>query len=48
MGEVYKARDLESDRLVAIKVFSNGKIEEESSAESYRREVQALQELKPG
>lgn len=48
MGEVYKARDLDSDNdvLVAVKIFSNGKIEEEISAESFRREVSALKELK--
>ncbi|MEQ8995593.1 MAG: AAA domain-containing protein [Coleofasciculus sp. B1-GNL1-01] len=51
MAEVYRARDLEDDeeRRVAVKLFTQRNIEEEIIAESFRRETQALQELKhPG
>ena len=48
MGKVYKARDID-DNLVAVKIFEHGQIEQEIIAESFRREVSALKELKhPG
>ena len=47
MADVYKAIDMHRDgRQVALKVFKNGKIEEDILAESFRREAQALKELK--
>jgi serine/threonine protein kinase len=47
MGEVYKAVDTQNDlRQVAVKIFTKGKIEEEISVESFRREVSALKDLK--
>ncbi|MEQ9486628.1 protein kinase domain-containing protein [Coleofasciculus sp. F4-SAH-05] len=50
MAEVYQANDmLANGRQVAVKLFTQRNIEEEISAESFRRETQALQELKhPG
>lgn len=45
MGKVYKARDID-DNLVAVKIFEHGQIEQEIIAESFRREVSALKELK--
>ncbi|MEQ8970616.1 MAG: AAA domain-containing protein [Coleofasciculus sp. C1-SOL-03] len=51
MAEVYRARDLEDDeeRRVAVKLFTQRNIEEDIIAESFRRETQALKELKyPG
>jgi serine/threonine protein kinase len=47
MADVYKAVDLQnSGSLVAVKVFKHGSIDEPVIAESFRREVQALKELK--
>ena len=47
MADVYKAVDMHRDgRQVALKVFKNGKIEGDILAESFRREAQALKELK--
>ncbi|MDL5052661.1 AAA domain-containing protein [Oscillatoria laete-virens NRMC-F 0139] len=47
MADVYQAVDLQDNfRRVAIKVFKHGRLEEEILAESFRRETQALQELK--
>jgi serine/threonine protein kinase len=47
MADVYQAADLQDNfRRVAVKVFKHGRIEEEILAESFRRETQALQELK--
>lgn len=50
MADVYQASDLLDDlRRVAVKVFKHGHIEEAILAESFRRETQALKELKhPG
>ena len=50
MADVYRARDYESEeRLVAVKEFKQGQIEQEILAESFKRETKALQELKhPG
>ena len=47
MSEVYKAADMHNDmQQIAVKIFTKGRIEEEISAESFRREVNALKELK--
>ena len=47
MADVYRARDYEKDeQLVAVKVFKHGQIEDEILKESFRRETQALKELK--
>jgi superfamily I DNA and/or RNA helicase/serine/threonine protein kinase len=47
MADVYQAADLRDNfKRVAVKVFKHGRIEEEILAESFRRETQALQELK--
>ena len=47
MSEVYKAADMHNDmQQVAVKIFTKGRIEEEISAESFRREINALKELK--
>lgn len=47
MADVYQAADLRDNfRRVAVKVFKHGHIEEGILAESFRRETQALQELK--
>lgn len=47
MADVYQAVDRKSNfKRVAVKVFKHGRIEEEILAESFRRETQALQELK--
>jgi len=47
MADVYQAVDLQDNfKRVAVKVFKHGRIEEEILAESFRRETQALQELK--
>jgi superfamily I DNA and/or RNA helicase/serine/threonine protein kinase len=50
MAYVYRARDYDlEERLVAVKEFKNGQIEADILAESFKRETQALQELKhPG
>jgi superfamily I DNA and/or RNA helicase/serine/threonine protein kinase len=50
MADVYRARDYDADeRQVAVKVFKHGLIDEKHIAESYKRETQALSELKhPG
>ncbi len=47
MAGVYQAVDLyEKMRTVAVKVFKSGRIDTEILAESFRRETQALKELK--
>jgi superfamily I DNA and/or RNA helicase/serine/threonine protein kinase len=47
MADVYKALDLREDgRQVAVKVFKHGQIEADILAESFRRETQALRELR--
>ncbi|AFZ60952.1 protein kinase [Anabaena cylindrica FACHB-243] len=46
MAKIYKARDINNDNLVAVKIFENGQIEQEITDESFRREVSALKELK--
>jgi serine/threonine protein kinase len=47
MADVYRARDYDrEERLVAVKEFKHGQIEADILAESFRRETQALQELK--
>ena len=47
MADVYRANDmLEDGRQVAVKVFTHGEIEADIIAESFRRETQALKELK--
>lgn len=50
MADVYQASDMLDDlRRVAVKEFKHGQIEAEIIAESFRRETQALQDLKhPG
>ena len=50
MADVYRARDYDrEERLVAVKEFKHGQIEADILAESFRRETQALQDLKhPG
>ncbi|MEZ2226025.1 AAA domain-containing protein [Microcoleus sp.] len=50
MADVYRARDYDQEeRLVAVKEFKHGQIEADILAESFKRETQALQELKhPG
>jgi len=50
MADVYQASDMLDDlRRVAVKEFKHGQIEADILAESFRRETQALQELKhPG
>ena len=50
MADVYRARDYEQEeRLVAVKLFKHEQLEPEILAESFRRETQALKELKhPG
>jgi len=50
MADVYRARDYDrEERLVAVKEFKHAQIEADILAESFRRETQALQELKhPG
>lgn len=50
MADVYRARDYaQEERLVAVKEFKHGQIEADILAESFKRETQALQELKhPG
>jgi superfamily I DNA and/or RNA helicase/tRNA A-37 threonylcarbamoyl transferase component Bud32 len=48
MATVYKARDIK-DNLVAVKIFEHRQIEQDIIAESFRREISALKELKhPG
>lgn len=47
MADVYQAVDMQDNfKRVAVKVFKHGRIEEKILAESFRRETQALQELK--
>ena len=47
MADVYQASDMLDDlRRVAVKEFKHGQIEADILAESFRRETQALQELK--
>ncbi|MFB2979792.1 AAA domain-containing protein [Microseira sp. BLCC-F43] len=47
MADVYKATDYEREGCqVAVKVFKHGQIEVDILAESFRRETQALKELK--
>lgn len=47
MADVYRARDYEQEeRLVAVKVFKHGQLEGDILEESFRRETQALKELK--
>lgn len=45
MASIHKARDLESDELVAIKRFDRDRHLPEIEAEAYRREVEALRNL---
>jgi len=45
MATVYKARDVETDELVAIKYFNNDHNIPELEQEAFRREVEALQNL---
>jgi serine/threonine protein kinase len=45
MASIYKARDLETDALVAIKRFDRDMHLPELEAEAYRREVEALRNL---
>jgi len=47
MASIYKARDLETDGLVAIKRFDKDLHLPELEAEAYRREVEALRNLSP-
>lgn len=46
MASVYQARDLVTDELVAVKRFDRTKHLPEIEAEAYRREVEALQNLR--
>ncbi|MDP2325793.1 MAG: serine/threonine-protein kinase [Gammaproteobacteria bacterium] len=46
MADVYKARDLNGDRDVAVKLFRAGGMSRDLIQESFRRESGALQELK--
>jgi serine/threonine protein kinase len=47
MADVYQASDILDDlRKVAVKIFKHGQIESEILEESFRRETQALKELK--
>ena len=46
MADVYKARDLETDSQVAVKLFKQGLFEAEIIAETVLREINALKELK--
>lgn len=47
MADVYKATDYQNDGCqVAVKVFKHGQIDVDILAESFRRETQALRELK--
>lgn len=47
MADVYKATDYQRDGCqVAVKVFKHGQIEDNILTESFRRETQALRELK--
>jgi serine/threonine protein kinase len=46
MASVYQARDIVSDELVAVKRFDKTKYLPEIEAEAYRREVEALQNLR--
>jgi serine/threonine protein kinase len=47
MADVYRARDYEQDeRLVAVKIFNHQQIEVDILTESFKRETQALKELK--
>ncbi|KST67641.1 serine/threonine protein kinase [Mastigocoleus testarum] len=50
MADVYQARDMvDNQRQVAVKIFKHGQIETDILAESFKRETQALKELKhPG
>src|SRR6266702_3726479 len=45
MATLYKARDYQSDQLVAVKRFDRDKHLPEIEAESYRRDVEALRNL---
>src|SRR5271163_833310 len=46
MAEVFKAYDVDASRHVAVKLFSNGAVEDEILQEAYSREVRALKELR--
>ena len=47
MADVYRARDYDQEeKLVAVKIFKNEQIEADIIAESFKRETQALQQLK--
>jgi len=48
MADVYQAIDMQKgpQEVVAIKIFKNQEIEAEVLAESFKRETQALKELK--
>lgn len=46
MAEVFKAYDVEASRHVAVKLFSNGSVEDEILQEAFSREVRALKELR--
>ena len=46
MASIYKARRLDNDELVAIKRFDKDKHLPELEAEAYRRELEALQNLR--
>lgn len=46
MSEVYSARDLATDRKVAVKIFTSGTLDSGYLHESYERELLALSQLK--
>jgi superfamily I DNA and/or RNA helicase/serine/threonine protein kinase len=46
MSEIYSARDLATDRKVAVKIFKSGTLDSSYLRESYEREVLALSQLK--
>lgn len=46
MADVYKAIDMQSEKQVAVKIFKHGTLEEDVLKEAFKREMNALKELK--
>lgn len=46
MADVYKAIDMQSEKHVAVKIFKHGTLEEDVLKEAFKREMNALKELK--